>query len=432
MISSVPPPVIVLFTRDLRIHDNPALYFAARRGPVLPVFVLDPAAGLSRSANRRAFLFESLRDLRDSLRALGAELFIRRGDTASELALIVRETGATSVHLAEDVSLAARRRLRHLHQRLAPYGVQVKTFDSHTVVAPGRLRPVGADHYRVFTPYWRRWSNTEWRDELPPPEHVEMPSRAPADAGAIPELVSAAGESPAGRPNRSGSDVSPDLELRGGESEGRRRVTHALAAGDPGQLEGTRLGAWLRFGCVSSLEVARRAAALGSEWGEELLRRLCWRDFFHQVTAAFPAIVDRPYRPGRERRWRRDPEAAFAWMRGDTGVEIVDAAMRQLAWTGWMPNRMRMVTASYLCKTLGVDWRVGASHFHRLLVDGDVPNNYGNWQWVAGCGNDTRPNRTFNPDRQARVHDPDGSYRERWLSVPVPEWVSEAETSDAT
>jgi deoxyribodipyrimidine photo-lyase len=144
------------------------------------------------------------------------------------------------------------------------------------------------------------------------------------------------------------------------------------------------------------------------------VRQLCWRDFFHQLLAGFPELPRRALRPGAADVWRDDAAALAAWQQGRTGVSIVDAGMHQLLAEGFMHNRARMITASYLTKTLGLDWRHGADWFARWLVDADVANNWGNWQWVAGTGTDTKPWRRFSPDRQAARFDPDGEYVRRW------------------
>ena len=148
--------------------------------------------------------------------------------------------------------------------------------------------------------------------------------------------------------------------------------------------------------------------------GEAFVRQLCWRDFHHQVLAANPSLPHRDYRP-RGDRWSRSKRALEAWQQGRTGYPLVDAAMRQLAQEGFMHNRARMTVASFLTKDLYVDWRAGAWHFWDLLSDGEIANNAGNWQWVAGTGNDTRPNRVLNPVRQAERFDPDGAYVRRYL-----------------
>jgi deoxyribodipyrimidine photo-lyase len=171
----------------------------------------------------------------------------------------------------------------------------------------------------------------------------------------------------------------------------------------------SRLSAYLRFGYVSPLAVA--LGARDRPGGEEFCRQLAWRDFFHQVTAAFPDLARKNYRPGpKSPAWPEDQDALTAWQAGRTGIPIVDAGMRQLADEGFMHNRARMITASFLTRNLGLDWRHGYRHFGQLLADGDVANNAGNWQWVAGTGNNTRPNRVMNPLRQAQRFDPAGDY----------------------
>jgi deoxyribodipyrimidine photo-lyase len=184
----------------------------------------------------------------------------------------------------------------------------------------------------------------------------------------------------------------------------------------------SRLSPYLHFGCVSARELVTRAAARGAE---AFLRQLCWRDFFAQLLWARPETQRDDMRP-RGDRWVDDPDALDAWKAGQTGYPLVDAGMRQLAAEGWMHNRARLVTASFLVKHLGIDWREGAGHFFDLLLDGDVAQNVGNWQWVAGTGADTRPNRMFNPTAQARRVDAEGAYIRRWVAelVDVPDALS--------
>ncbi|MDF5754441.1 deoxyribodipyrimidine photo-lyase [Spongiactinospora sp. TRM90649] len=384
--------VIVLFNRDLRVHDHPALSAACERAErVVPLFVLDPAvpAGL-----RHGFLLECLADLRASLRERGGELVVREGDAVTEAMRLAAELDAAAVHVSADVSALARRR----EERLAAERIEFARFPGVTVVPPDELRPSGGgDHYRVFTPYWNAWRRHPRRRVLPPPGEVRIPHGL------------AVGKPP--RPPDGGS-------MPGGESAARARADRWLRDGLSGYAEGhddlagdrtSRLSPYLRFGCLSPLELAGRA-----ERGEDFVRQLCWRDFHHQVTYAFPRINRENYRRP-ERRWRHDPDALAAWREGMTGLPIVDAGMRQLLAEGWMHNRARLITAAYLVKRLGLDWRDGERHFFRHLLDGDVADNSGNWQWVAGTGNDTRPNRGFNPLRQAKRYDPSGDYVRRYV-----------------
>ena len=322
---------VVLFTRDLRAHDHPAL--AAARDAcqrVVPLFVLDERL-LAVCPRRTALLHARLEQLRQ---AIG--LVVTAGDPLEEVARFQPD----AVYLSRDVSAYAQRRERRLRTRFA-----VQATPGITVLPPGELAPAGRDRYRVFTPYWRAWR--------------ARPLPAPVASGP--------------------------------------RLPEPRAP----------LSALLHLGIASPAEVARGA-------DEALRRKLCWRDFFAQLLAAEPQLEWRDLYPGR-RRWRDDPEAAAAWREGRTGVPFVDAAMRQLQAEGYLPNRQRLVAASYLTKELGLDWRVGARHFLAHLVDGDAASNSGNWQWVAGTGANPRPNRRFDPERQRRLHDPDGAYVRRWL-----------------
>jgi deoxyribodipyrimidine photo-lyase len=406
---------VVLFTRDLRVHDHPALAEAAAVSErVVPLFVLDDSLLASAYArpNRVQFLLESLGDLDESLRALGGRLVVRRGDPAREAVAVARASGAQAVFTSADVSAFARHRARRLAEGCAAHGVEYRAFPGVTAAAPGALLPSGGDHFRIFTPYWNRWRALPLRARVPKPRPLVLPSGLAA--GALPkrgDLVRGA--------------TSPDL-IPGGETRARIRLAtwfrrdvmrYAECHDAPAAESTSRLSPYLHFGCVSPVEVESRCPT--SATSAAFLRQLCWRDFHHQVTAAFPAIAHTDYRP-RGRRWRHDAELLEAWKAGRTGYPIVDAGMRQLAVQGWMHNRARLLTASFLVKNLGLDWRLGAQHFLDLLVDGDIANNSGNWQWVAGTGNDTRPNRTFNPIRQALRFDPDGTYVRRW----VPELVS--------
>jgi deoxyribodipyrimidine photo-lyase len=394
---------IVVFTRDLRLHDNPALHLAcARARQVVPLFVVDPALGASnRSPNRARFLAESLADLRTSLRERGADLVLRGGDPAAVVIRLAAEVHATAVYLADDVSHYAAARRRKLERECGRHRIELTLTPGLTVVPPAGLKPAGGGYYRVFTPYWRAWRATTWRAPYPVPQAITMP---PVEKiGCLPAKETA----------------SPGL-APGGETAGRQRFVswrQRLLAGydeDHDDLPGdatSRLSAYLRFGCVSPLEVA--IGALDRPGGEEFCRQLAWRDFFYQVTAAFPDIARKNYRPGPA--WHEDRRALEAWREGQTGIPIVDAGMRQLAAEGFMHNRARMITASFLTRNLGIDWRHGYAHFDSLLADGDVANNAGNWQWVAGTGHNTRPNRVMNPLRQARRFDRSGAYVGRYL-----------------
>lgn len=383
---------IVLFTRDLRVHDNPVLHAACHAAAEgVPLFVLDTAilSGGSMSPNRAAFLADALSDL-----------------------------GAAEVHLGADVSGYSHRREQALRERLAGQGCRLRVHATTiTVVEPGAITPSGGGaQFAVFTPYHRRWLAARRRGLLEVPHRVTVPAVATEPLPSAEEL----------RPGRRSPHLPP-----GGERAGRGILRDWLAGPidrydqthDDLAADGTsRLSPYLHFGCVSPTEAAH--AANGSTPGREaFIRQLAWRDFHHQVLAARPEVASADYR-ARHDRWRRDEAAVQAWRDGRTGYPIVDAGMRQLHAEGWMHNRARLITASFLTKTLYLDWRIGARHFFDLLVDADVANNQLNWQWVAGTGTDTRPNRILNPLRQAQRYDPTGDYVRRYLpelrSIPGP------------
>jgi deoxyribodipyrimidine photo-lyase len=302
---------------------------------------------------------------------------------------------------------------------------EVVTHDGVTVVAPGAVTPSsGGDAFQVFTPYHRRWLCAGWRQPLPAPERIPIAELAPL--GRL--------EGPgAGRPaSRAAADLLP-----GGETEGLRRLRSWASAhladysdrhDDLAADATSRISAYLHFGCLSPAEVAGRLR--DREGGAAFVRQLCWRDFFHQLLRHRPQSAWEDHRP-RGDRWHDDPEALDVWRAGRTGYPFIDAAMRQLGQEGFVPNRARMVVASFLTKDLYVNWRLGAAHFMEHLVDGDVANNQLNWQWVAGTGTDSNRHRVFNPVTQSRRFDPAGDYIRRYVpeladvAAPAVHWPAD-------
>ncbi|WP_412539513.1 deoxyribodipyrimidine photo-lyase [Longispora sp. K20-0274] len=388
---------IVLFTRDLRLADNPALTAAvAAARHVVPLFVHDPA--IAAGPVREAFLAGCLADLRAGLRAAGAGLVERTGDPAAEVVRLAAElrsgraegapgAGTIGVSCAADVSGFARARQRRLAAACAAAGLHLRLFDQLTVVPPGELVPTGGDSYKVFTPYWRRWQAVVRPGTTPAPARITLPP----------------GVRPTDGPEGADGERAAHARLAAWRGTWESYADgHDDLAGD----RTSRLSAHLHFGTLSP-----RALLDGPE---AFVRQVCWRDFYAQVLHAFPRLTTRPFRNVVED-WVDDRESLEAWRAGMTGVPLVDAGMRQLAAEGFMHNRARMVVASFLTKHLRVDWRLGAAHFMAHLADADVANNYGNWQWTAGTGNDTRPYRRFNPVRQGYQHDPRGDYVRRYV-----------------
>lgn len=414
---------IVLYTSDLRLHDHPPLRAAlSSAAEVVPLFVRDSriaAAGFD-APNRRAFLADCLADLDAGLRARGGRLVLRSGDPVAEVAAVAQEADADEIHMAAGVSAYARAREARLRDALEGEGRRLYVHDAVvTVAAPGDPAPAGSDHFAVFTPYFRRWAELPLRTLPAPPRRVPVPAGIASEA--LPARTAVRGVS--------------ERVARGGEVEGRELLTRWLDGGireyaeTHDDLAGdltSRLSPHLHFGTVSATEILRRARQRGGLGAAAFVRQICWRDFHYQVLAARPEAAAADYRT-RHDQWRTERDAQEeirAWRDGRTGYPVIDAAMRQLRHEGWMHNRARLLTASFLTKTLYVDWRIGARHFLDLLVDGDIANNQLNWQWAAGTGTDSRPNRVLNPLIQARRFDPDGAYVRRWvpelagLSVP--------------
>jgi deoxyribodipyrimidine photo-lyase len=400
---------IVWFRRDLRVHDHPALRAAlTEHERVVPFFCFDDRLlhGRHASGPRTQFLLESLADLDAQLRERGGALVVRRGRPDGELARLARDTGAEAVYVSADVTPYAQARDATLALRTYP-GVTV-------LDDVGALR-TGAGHpYGVFSPFERAWRREPRREVLSAPRKVTLPDGI--DPGRIPSL------------EQLGLRQEVADPVRGGETEARRRLTSFMrgpidrypTARDVLADDGTsRLSAYLHLGCVSPCEVEARLPSGRGAGPREFSRQLAWRDFHHHVLLANPSNAhaehQRRYRGTLD--WDGDDELFDAWRDGRTGYPLVDAGMRQLRHEGWMHNRARLVTASFLTKELGIDWRRGERHFMRLLVDGDEANNNGNWQWVTSVGVDPQPyfRRIYNPALHMERFDPDGRYVRRWV-----------------
>ena len=398
--------ILVLFTRDLRVHDHPALWEACGvASEVVPLFVVDPAL-MGRSPNRARFITECLAELDRALVLRGGRLFVREGDVAARAVETAVEAGCREIFVTSDAGGTAARRVERLSALAAARGVRLRTFPGHAVVEPGAVAPHGARAYRVFTPYLHAWCAATRRSPVGTPRAIRVP----------PDLSAGRLPSP-GRSRPTALELPP-----GGEAAGRKRMQRFLSRGAGAYGEGrndlagdrtSRLSPYLRFGCISAAELAAKASEIPG--AEEFVRQLAWRDFFHQLMAEHPSMSRRDLRETTHEPAFLNEAVTAAWIAGRTGLPLVDAGMRQLAQEGWMHNRARLVTASFLTRRAGVPWQVGAAHFSHHLVDGDPANNAGNWQWVAGTGVSGRRNRPLNPARQAERFDRDGAFVRRYV-----------------
>ena len=413
---------IVWFRNDLRLADNPALIAALGSGrPVVPVYVLDAETEGVRApgAASRWWLHHSLASLDASLRALGSRLVLRRGPAEAAITELAAACEARSVYWNRVYDQGSRERDARLKQAFIARGVIAESHKANLLFEPWEVATQAGQPYKVFTSFWRACRALRSPTApLPAPRVLPAPRTWPgsdklADWRLLPTAPDWAGGMRA--------SWTP------GEAAALRRLTDflddALAryrhARDLPAVEGTsRLSPHLAFGEISPRQIWRAASGLGhSAAVEKFLAEIGWREFAYNLLFHFGDLAQRNFRPEFDVfPWQEAGDALEAWRRGRTGYPIVDAGMRELWTTGWMHNRVRMITASFLTKDLLVDWRTGERWFWDTLVDADPANNATGWQWVAGSGADAAPYfRIFNPVLQGEKFDPSGDYVRRWI-----------------
>ncbi len=413
-------PIIVWFRQDLRLCDNPALIHAVQSGkPVICVHVLDdetPGAWKWGGASRW-WLHHSLSVLDEALSKLGGGLVLRRGVAGDAIKALVRESGADAVvwnRCYEPFAIAHDKKLK---AELTQDGVQVESFNASLLFEPWEITTKDSRPFRVFTPFWNALrARSEAAKPRPAPRkisfHPAMVSEKLADWGLLPSRPYWArgfswipGERAAARTLRDFLDQMPGYKV------GRDIPSKVATSG---------LSPYLHWGEISPRQVWHAVRAHrhgGSDGAQTFLKEIAWREFSYQLLFHQPQLPHEPV----DRRFAQFPwtghDADFiAWTRGQTGIPIVDAGMRQLWQTGWMHNRVRMIVASFLIKHLGIDWRRGQAWFWDTLVDADLANNAASWQWVAGSGADAAPFfRIFNPVLQGQKFDPDGMYVRKFV-----------------
>jgi deoxyribodipyrimidine photo-lyase len=368
---------LVWFRRDLRLADNPAWDAAAVHDVVRPVFVIEPSLWRHGEPRTRQIAAE-LGELDRSLAALGGRLTVVTGPAERAIPALV---------------------------------IPIRRFDGGLVHRPGSILTGEGAPYKVFTPFYRKWLGTPLLEQ--------------AAEAAAPGITADPGE---GIPDGGGPPLYAPGEIA---AHGRlhsflEHVDEYDSLRDRPDLDHTsRLSADLKYGTISPRFLVEEVGA-ATPGRQAFVRQLAWRDFYAHSLADRPWSINHPIRAEyASMGWRDDPAGLASWQEGRTGFPIVDAGMRQLQAEGWMHNRLRLITASFLVKDLLIDWRIGERYFRRMLVDGDVAQNVGNWQWVAGTGSDAAPYfRVFNPVVQGRRFDPDGAYVRRWIpelqSLPAP------------
>jgi deoxyribodipyrimidine photo-lyase len=415
------PITVVWFRQDLRIADNPALSAAvAAGGPVIPLYVLDdetPGQWRPGGASRW-WLERSLAALGADLARLGSPLVLRRGRADQVVPAFMAETGARAIHWNRCYEPYAVARDTHLKERLRQEGHDVASHAGSLLREPREVKGKAGTPLKVFTPFWRAVQALgDPPAPLPAPKRLVAPAKAPrSDALADWALYP-------GRPDWAAA--FPDHWTPGEAGAKARFATfsdeamagYAARRDLPGVPGTSRLSPHLRWGEISPRTLWHATAHLGGKGAEHFLREVGWREFSYHLLHHEPGLPERNLRPEFDAfPWARAPKALARWQRGETGYPIVDAGMRELWATGWMHNRVRMITASFLIKDLLIDWREGEDWFWDTLVDADLASNAASWQWVAGCGADAAPYfRVFNPSLQGAKFDPDGAYVRRWI-----------------
>jgi deoxyribodipyrimidine photo-lyase len=421
-------PILVWLRQDLRLADHAALAAAAERGqPIIPAYVLDDdgPGGWKMGGASRWWLHNSLAALAAAIEARGGRLVLKRGPVVSTLLDLVRRTGACAVFWNRHAEPHWRAAEGRLAERLAGENIETAGFDAMTTLFPlGSIVGRDSASLKVFTPFWRTCLA-----QPAPPSPLATPARLPAPGAPLesealdswsllPRYPDWAGGL---RENWHPGEAAAMMRLQ--EFLGSRLPRYASTRDRPEPTATSRLSPHLHFGEISPRQVwhatqARTASdpALASH-GNAFVRELVWREFCVATLVDHPDLADDPLQsPFREFPWQPDERLRACWQKGRTGYPIVDAGMRQLWRIGWLHNRVRMIVASFLIKHLLQPWQDGEAWFWDTLVDADLANNAGNWQWVAGCGRDSAPYfRIFNPVLQAERYDAEGSYVRRWL-----------------
>lgn len=403
---NINPVTIHWFRRDLRLHDNTSLYYALSSGHnVLPIFIFDTHI-LDKLTNPRDarvnFIFESLQEIQQQLKTIGSSLHVYYGTPEAAFEYYTNQYQVQSVFANHDYEPYAIERDSKISKQLASKGISLHSYKDQVIFEKDEVLKDDGKPYTVFTPYSRKWKFALSNAPIVfSASEKKMESFLKCNEVEIPSLASMGFEHI--------SIQFPDKTVR------EDIITLYHQQRDIPSIPGTsRLSVHLRFGTISIRQLAAKAIGLN----EGFLNELIWRDFYHQILFHFPFVAaGKSFKPAYEAiPWRINDTEFEAWQRGLTGYPLVDAGMRELNETGFMHNRVRMVTASFLCKHLLLDWRLGEAYFAEKLLDFDFAANNGGWQWASSSGCDAAPYfRVFNPTLQAQKFDAASTYIKKWV-----------------
>jgi len=422
--------IIFWHRRDLRVTDNLGLNLACQHSPrVIGCFCFDPYILNSDdlAPARVAYLLGCLAELQQQYRQLGGELLLLQGSPQTVILSLAQKLQAHGVYWNQDVEPYARKRDRQITQLLEAEKIKVQEIWDQLLHPPGLILTNTGDPYKVYTPFWRNWSQQGKASPIPTPQTLQKLTET--ELTSIAELTLTQLPTPA----ELGYNWNNPLPLEPGTTAATERLEYFCQTAIenyqeernfPGRDGTSQLSAALKFGAIGIRTVwsatetivnnCRSEESLASvqTWRQEL----CWREFYQHALYFFPELATGPYRESfKNFPWQNNEEHFQAWCEGKTGYPIVDAAMRQLNETGWMHNRCRMIVASFLTKDLIINWQWGEKYFMQHLYDGDLSANNGGWQWSASSGMDPKPLRIFNPASQGQKFDPEAEYIRQWL-----------------
>lgn len=417
--------IIVWFKKDLRVHDNPALWEASQEGNIIPVFIWSKSEekDYQTSAASLWWLHHSLISLEKKLKEAGLQLIYRSGESLKELNKLINETNATALFYNERYEPSITERDKEIYDKMTSLGIKVRTFHSYLLFPPYEIKNKKSEPYKVFTSFYKSL--------LPEPVSRPVPYLETRDG--IKEMVSSIGIDKLNLLPKIRWDKKFRDYWQPGEEGAINQFEKFIGDGlqfykkgrdIPSESNVSFLSPYLTWGNISVRAiwhaVDREAHTNPSLLGNSIdafKRQLVWRDFAYHQLIHFPLITTKPLRTRFEKfPWLDDDEALTKWKKGLTGYPLIDAGMRELIETGVIHNRVRMVVASFLIKHLLIPWQKGYDYFSETLVDFDVANNAMGWQWVAGCGVETAPYfRIFNPILQSEKFDSEGYYIRKWI-----------------